>query len=182
MDNLDTLVLMWTKLDPLAKIPTKTQANAGYDIYTIEDNVLIPPHEGHMFRTGIAAVIPANYGLLGRDRGSTGSLGIHLHCGVVDSNYRGEIFVCLWNDTNHAVFFSSNYRNVKKSGEELVGESKLTIDEETKDIIIYPFSKAIAQLVLIPIPNIPAKEIDAATFAQYKDTDRGEGKLGSSGK
>ena len=94
---LNECTLKWFKIDERAKIPTKTDAAAGYDIYTIEDNITIPAHTTYMFRTGLAVAPSEGYWLMAFDRGSTGSKGLHVHCGVVDNDYRGEIIVALKN-------------------------------------------------------------------------------------
>lgn len=38
-------------------MPTKTENNAGFDIYTIEKDIVIMPHEQHLFSTGLAVVV-----------------------------------------------------------------------------------------------------------------------------
>ena len=85
----------WYKINPAAKIPTKTENNAGFDIYTTEEDVVIKPHEQHLFATGLGIVSEPGWWIKADDRGSTGSKGIHIHCGVIDNNYRGELFICL---------------------------------------------------------------------------------------
>ena len=90
--------IKWHKLNDKAIIPTKREEDAGFDIYTIEDDVLLNPGEKRLFSTGLAAAPEKGWWLLAYDRGSTGSKGIHTHCGVVDNGYRGEIFICLCND------------------------------------------------------------------------------------
>ena len=78
------------KLDPNATIPTSGSAfAAGYDLYAClsgDGEVTIPAHHTVMVPTGIAlasreGLRPANC------------------VGVVDSDYRGECFIALHNDT-----------------------------------------------------------------------------------
>ena len=97
----------WYKLNDKAKIPTKRDEDAGFDIYTIEDNVLLMPGEKHLFSTGLAVAAESGYWLMAMDRGSTGSRGLHIHCGVIDNGYRGELFICLCNDNPYPVKFTS---------------------------------------------------------------------------
>lgn len=160
----------WHKLNPEAIIPTKTEDNAGFDIYTIEEKVVMKPHTKHLFSTGLGVCVEKGWWLKAEDRGSTGSKGLHIHCGVVDNNYRGEIFICLNNDNPYTVIFT----NSKKPGfhRKWYGRKYL----------VYPVSKAIAQLVLIEQPECESYEISNADWKAVKNTDRGEGKLGSSGK
>ncbi len=88
------------KLSPDAIVPTKANAgDAGIDIYTNESYTL-QPGERHMFTTGIACSIPDGYVALFWDRSGLGSKGIHRFAGVIDSGYRGEWKVILFNSTN----------------------------------------------------------------------------------
>ena len=104
-----------------ARIPTLgSAAAAGYDLYAAPDfslgpdyegdqgQIEIPPHETRMIPTGIAISIPEGYwaGIYARS-GLASKQGLRpANCvGVVDADYRGEIFVALHNDSN-------NYRYV----------------------------------------------------------------------
>jgi dUTP pyrophosphatase len=88
------------KLSPDATLPTKgNTADAGIDIFTNETHTL-QPNERHMFTTGIACAMPDGYVGLLWDRSGLGSKGIHRFAGVIDSGYRGEWKVILWNSTN----------------------------------------------------------------------------------
>ena len=49
------------------------------------------------------------------------------------------------------------------------------------DFIVYPYTKAICQAVLQEIPRTEIEEINYEQLMSYK-SERGEGKLGSSGK
>lgn len=160
----------WFKMKPEAIIPTKTQNNAGFDIYTVENNVVIKPHSQYMFSTGLGVCVSKGWWLKADDRGSTGSKGIHIHCGIIDNNYRGELFICLKNDNPYKIIFT----NDKKPGFHRTWYGR--------KYLVYPVSKAIAQLVLIPQPDTRSYEMSAEEWDAVKNTDRGEGKLGSSGK
>ncbi len=88
------------KLHNDAKTPIRaTEGSAGYDLYSLDGYVLFPG-ETKLFRTGIAMEIPDGYfgGIFARS--SLASQGIRpANCvGVVDSDYRGEIMVPLYND------------------------------------------------------------------------------------
>lgn len=180
--------LGWYKLNKTAIIPTKTENNAGFDIYTIENDIILEPHSQHLFATGLAAVVDKGWWLMACDRGSTGSKGIHIHCGVVDNNYRGEIFICLNNDNNYPIKFTNKeaagWHTHKERQQQQVGDSLALCWKEVDiiDYFVYSADKAIAQLVLIPQPIISSYELTTDEWEKVKDTDRGEGKLGSSGK
>ena len=99
-----------------ARIPTLgSEYAAGYDLYAApnlsfgpdyegdQGQIEIPPHETRMIPTGIAIAIPEGYwgGIYARS-GLASKQGLRpANCvGVIDSDYRGEIFVALHNDSN----------------------------------------------------------------------------------
>jgi dUTP pyrophosphatase len=87
------------KLSDKATVPVRNNNDdAGLDLYSTED-VVIPPGEGRLIPSNIAIELPpATVGLI-CDRSSVGSKGIKVHGGVVDVPYRGDIKVCLWNNS-----------------------------------------------------------------------------------
>ncbi len=186
--------IKWFKLKDEAIIPTKTDAAAGFDIYTIEDDVVLQPHSQKLFSTGLAVVPDEGWWLMVFDRGSTGSKGLHVHCGVIDNDYRGEIFICLKNDNPYPIHLNSH----EMPGSHTYTEQRKTTPEphadgtvpavmyiqqvEILDYIVYPTTKAIAQIIPVKQPNVDSFEIDSDEWNELKDTERGAGKLGSSGK
>jgi dUTP pyrophosphatase len=99
------------------------------------------------------------------ERGSTGSIGLKVSSGCIDSGFRGEWFVALYNANSKPIEITN------------------TIDktEITEDFIRYPLSKAIAQFCFEEVPVMKIAETDWETLKEFK-SDRGEGMLGSSGK
>ena len=93
------------KLHENAVIPTAGSAGAaGYDLYAIVpgNSVTIKPSEVAMIGTGLAMEIPFGYaGLLFARSGLATKRGLRpANCvGVVDSDYRGEFKVALYNDS-----------------------------------------------------------------------------------
>jgi dUTP pyrophosphatase len=86
-------------LHELAKIPTRAYPDdAGLDLASIEF-VRLEPGCGQVVRTGIAIELDSGYVGLIWDRSSMGRRGIKTLGGVIDSGYRGEIGVVLWNLT-----------------------------------------------------------------------------------
>ena len=164
----------FAKVRPDAKIPSKRDEDMGFDIYACfdEDYIVFSPHETKLIPTGIASSCDPEYGFLLRERGSTGSKGIALRCGVVDGGYRGEWFVCLTNTTNKVMFISKL-------------SEKETYDKYYGDVMplsfIYPYSKAIAQALVIPVPKVKVEELSYEGL-QSITSKRGLGALGSSGK
>lgn len=85
---------------PNAKLPTRgSEQSAGYDLYTPE-GFMLKPGETKTVWLGFCASFPKNYVGLIWDRSSLGAKGIHIHGGVIDSDYRGEWGVILHNNTS----------------------------------------------------------------------------------
>ena len=103
MNDLSTFSkVSFQKLHPDAKIPTRAyEADAGLDLTTVETGVLLPG-EGRIFKTGLAMALPVGFVGLVWDRSSMGKRGIKTLGGVIDSGYRGEIGVILWNLTKES--------------------------------------------------------------------------------
>lgn len=159
--------IYFAKVKQNAIIPSKSEGDAGYDIYANfnEDFLIIKPHETKMIPTGIASVCSEDYYFQLQERGSTGSKGIALRCGVIDASYRGEWFVPITNTTNKTLWVDKRFDKF----------------EEYNEHIHYPYKKAICQVVLLPVPKVEIEEIDYETLISFK-SERGTGLLGSSGK
>ena len=89
-------------LNPAAKIPSYGSAySAGADLYAcLEEAAAIAPGEAFLIRTGIAVEIPEGYaGLVFARSGLAAKKGLapSNKVGVIDSDYRGEIMVSLYN-------------------------------------------------------------------------------------
>lgn len=233
---MDTI--KFAKVNEKARIPSKNIENAGYDIYGIfednnDENRIIKPHQTKLIPTGIACALPSKYYFQVEERGSTGSKGIKKSAGVIDSGYRGEIFIAITNSTDKYLVFGDKDSYIAEAKAELekwqsIDENNITdsdkrsltealikqigedtfnqFNEETKNealkelvclikhpsasaefeenletAMFYPDTKAIAQLVLHEVPVVDIKEI---SYEELKaiPSERGNGKLGSSGK
>ena len=89
--------MKYTKLSTAAITPTRgTQGSAGLDLYAAQD-VLVSSGASVMLSTGIAVEIPKGHVGLVAIRSSVGKSGVSLanSVGVIDSDYRGEIKLCL---------------------------------------------------------------------------------------
>lgn len=196
--GLMTNDLVFAKVKPTAIIPTKEDENAGYDIYACfdEDYMVIPAHSTKLIPTGIASAVSDKYYLQVHERGSTGSKGMKYSAGVIDSSYRGEIFIALSNINPSDIIISKldkkelfdKYGEPYELDEDVriirygVDEFDYTIEDEPYyGCVIYPYSKAIAQLIVHEVPTMNVKEI---TYEELKaiPSKRGTGALGSSGK
>jgi dUTP pyrophosphatase len=89
------------KLSDHAQVPRyATPGAAGFDLYANNDVPLaIPPFTVGVVPTGLAFEIPPGFELQVRVRGGTGKKGIMKANapGTVDSDYRGEVFLLLYN-------------------------------------------------------------------------------------
>lgn len=152
------------------KTPSKKPGDAGYDIYAHfdEEYMVILPHETKMVPTDLYTAFNENYVMILKERGSTGTKGIGQRCGVVDSSFRGAIFVPLTNHNNKPIVIT------KETSESVMEALK-------DDYIIYPYSKAICQAVMAYVPKLITHRVSMEQYAKYT-TDRGAGALGSSGK
>ena len=91
-------------LNEHAKDPTKAHTmDAGWDLYASEDCVINSKERG-VVNTGISIEMP-NYfaGLIWPRSGMAINAGIDVLAGVIDSGYRGEIMVCLYNTSDEDV-------------------------------------------------------------------------------
>lgn len=93
------------KLNDNAKIPTYgTDYSAGCDLYACtNESIVIKPNETVLVHTGISMEIPVNYGGFIYARSSLATkrgLAPANKVGVVDSDYRGEIMVSLYNQSS----------------------------------------------------------------------------------
>ena len=166
------LIIYWDLLTLRAIMPTKRKEDAGFDIYTIENEAILKPGETKFFSTGLRSAFPGNYWIEIKERGSTGAVGLSVRSGVIDSGYRGEWKIMLTNVNNYPVEFSYNVDKVTY----VYGK----IFKKRIKKVIYPLTKAIAQAVVIPLPNIECKW-DRAMVDGTK-SDRGQTGWGASGK
>lgn len=84
--------------------------DAGMDLYSLEDKIL-KSGERYNFSLGIAIEIPQNYvGLIWERSGLATREGVISLGGVIDSGYRGEIIVALWNLSRKTVKISQGER------------------------------------------------------------------------
>ena len=83
-------------------LPSKREADAGFDIYAHfnEEEIAFAPHETKLVPTGLYTAMSKDFVFVLKERGSTGSIGMKVGAGIVDSNYRGEIFVAITNEND----------------------------------------------------------------------------------
>ena len=93
------------KLHDSAKLPVySSEGAAGADLYTLlENDFVIKPQETALIPTGISMSIPSGYvGIIYARSGLATKLGLVLanQAGIIDSDYRGEIMVAIYNRSN----------------------------------------------------------------------------------
>jgi dUTP pyrophosphatase len=163
--------IKFAKVKPNAIIPTKRDEDAGFDLYAClpeeKDWICIPPHTSVLIPTGISSAFSSDYAIIFRERGSTGTKNMKVNAGVIDSGFRGEYFVSLYNGNKAPVYITKH----------MDGEQA----PEPKNAILYPYTKAIAQALVIPVPKVEVEEI---SYEELKaiPSERGIGALGSSNK
>lgn len=164
-----TVNIKFAKTHPNAKIPTKRREDAGWDLFPCfdEDWIEIPAFENRLVPIGIASALDKEWGFIFRERGSTGAKNIKVSAGVIDSGFNGSWFVDIYNGNKVSLFIS-------KFGE--TGEqSPLT---EHPNAILYPYDKAIAQALLVYVPDTNEEVVDYDEI-KNRETARGMGQLGS---
>lgn len=141
-------------LSPEAKLPTQgTAAAAGFDLYASKPCV-IESGQCVLVHTGIALEIPYGFwgGIYPRSGLST-KKGLRLaNCvGVIDSDYRGEIMVALYNDS--------------------IADQEINIGDRVAQLIFHQ------QVGIIPDEDNNIWQITN----ELSETDRGTGGFGSTG-
>lgn len=93
------LCLHFARNHPDAKLPYQANPHdAGYDVATLQDEV-IEPHQRKLISTGVYCIIPAGYFIKVEARsGKAVKCGEMVGAGVIDSPYRGEIKVLIYNN------------------------------------------------------------------------------------
>ncbi len=93
------------KLRPAAKLPTYgTEYAAGADLYAcLDEPMTIAPGQTVLVPTGLAMEIPEGFaGLVYARSGLATKQGLAPanKVGVIDSDYRGELFICMFNHSD----------------------------------------------------------------------------------
>lgn len=91
-----------------AKAPRKpANGDAGHDLFSSVD-ILIPPFERATVPTGVSMEIPSGVvGLIWPRSGLAATMGVDVFGGVIDSSYRGEIKVILFNSTDKDIYLTA---------------------------------------------------------------------------
>lgn len=103
-DPQPTKTIQVVRLHPAARLPQrKTEGAACFDLFTVE-NIVIPPAEAstsaYPVRTGLSVAIPEGYHMkifLRSSAGLNSRLRLANQTGIIDSDYRGEVFLIIEN-------------------------------------------------------------------------------------
>lgn len=123
------------KLNDNATLKQGSSSAAGYDLCACLDNeeLEIEPQTNKLIKTGISMEIPEGYfgGIYARS-GLSVKEGLRpANCvGVIDSDYRGEIMVALYNDTNE----TKTIKNGERIAQIIVQPYATFITEEVSDL------------------------------------------------
>lgn len=153
--------IQFKRVNPDAPIPTKAHpSDAAYDLCAMED-VTLRPGEWKMVGSGIACAIPEGFCGMVYPRSGMGCKGLVLKntVGIIDSHYRGEIKLTLFNNNPKA--WGGGYGTYKANEENTIHVHK---------------GDRVAQMRIEMVPDTTLVEVDELDF-----TDRGEGGFGSSG-
>jgi len=140
------------KLSPEATIPNYAKkGDCGMDLVAISIDI---QNEFTQYHTGLSVEIPEGYMGLIFPRSSISKYDLSLanSIGLIDSGYRGEI-LCRFKDAMNYGVEVLRSRNIYKVGDK------------------------IAQLVILPYPEIEFEEVEELSVS-----DRGQGGFGSTGK
>ena len=158
--------IKFAKVKENGVIPSKRDNDGCYDLYVcIEDDIVIKPHQIRLIPTGICSTFSNKYRLAIRERGSNTKSGLITVAGQIDSNYTGEWFLALYNSNEIPVCITHTVEDVVS----------------TDETIFVPTKKAQAQFAVEFVPIVQIEEVELDYIKNLK-TDRGEGKIGSSGK
>ncbi len=153
------------KLSNKAIMPTKAHAtDAGYDLTAISREY--DEFGNVVYHFGLAFEIPKGYAGLIFPRSSICKQDISLTnaVGVIDAGYRGEV--------------TAKFKAViRLRGDLFPREDVAIMNHDNWWANIYGIGERIAQLIILPIPNIELEEVD-----ELGRSDRGTGGYGSTGK
>jgi len=159
--------ILFAKLREGAVIPSKRDEDSDYDLYACfdEEEFVIPAFSTRLIPTGLVSAFGPELGVKFEERGSNTKWCGIVQAGVIDSGYRGEWVCAMYNGNPVPVYISK-----------AVGEV-----QRLEDRVLVPYKKAICQFHVREIPRVDVREVSADEVRACA-SERGEGKLGSSGK
>ena len=103
------------KLNPKVRLPIyKTEGSSGMDLMAFTDKpIKIPANSSALIPTGISLAIPSDVEIQIRPRSglaTKSSIGVLNSPGTIDSDYRGELKIILFNHGNNEFTVNNNDR------------------------------------------------------------------------
>ncbi len=103
------------KLDPSVKLPNyKTEGSSGMDLMAfLKTPIKIPPGKSELIPTGLSIAIPDDTEVQIRPRSglaAKSNISVLNTPGTIDSDYRGEIKIILFNHSNNEFIVNNNDR------------------------------------------------------------------------
>jgi dUTP pyrophosphatase len=103
------------KLDPSVKLPHyKTEGSSGMDLMAfLKTPIKIPPGKSELIPTGLSIAIPDDTEVQIRPRSglaAKSNISVLNTPGTIDSDYRGEIKIILFNHSNNEFIVNNNDR------------------------------------------------------------------------
>lgn len=196
MENSNEVKVKIKKLDSKAVIPTYAHdGDVGMDLTAISVEY-DEEKDMYIYHTGLAMETDKHYGILLFPRSSNRKTDAYLcnHVGIVDSAiYRGEIMLCFKNRDSirtkattdmllkylNENFDKAEYAKPEKSVQEIVNSAYhefMWTTHHPMSFAPYKIGDRIAQMVVIPYPNVSTEIIE-----ELSETERGEGGFGSTG-
>tara|TARA_B100000579_G_scaffold307831_1_gene257551 strand:- start:683 stop:1120 length:438 start_codon:yes stop_codon:yes gene_type:complete len=123
------------KLDPNVKLPSyKTEGSSGMDLMAnINETIIIPPKTSKLIPTGLSVAIPNDCEIQIRPRSglaAKSNISVLNTPGTIDSDYRGELKIILYNHGDNDFKVNNNDRIAQMV---LVPILKMNL-EETEDL------------------------------------------------
>lgn len=166
--------IYFAKLNENAKIPSKRDEDAGYDIFACfdDDYLVINPNQTIKINTKIASAFSKKYCIILKERGSTGVIGFGQRAGVIDSGYRNEWLVPMTNHNDIPIIIVKD---------EFKSTQKYLDMKNDNNFIEYSYNKAICQGLLIEVPVVEVSEVSYEELLEQKSDRMLEG-FGSTNK
>lgn len=162
-------MIKFGKIRKGAKIPSYATSGSGWaDIYACFDEyeMVIPAHECRLIPTGLCSEFPKGYRLGLYERGSNSKSNMQIMCGRIDSDYRQEIFVAVYNANDVPMEITKGVDSVEK----------------TADFVRVPYSKAICQVAIEIVPDVEIVEGNVDEMINRDSERKGAEALGSTGR
>ena len=159
--------IRFARLREGAVIPSKREEDSDYDLYACfeEEEVVIPAFSTRLIPTGLVSAFDKNLGVKFEERGSNTKWCGIVQAGVIDSGYRGEWLCAMYNGNGVPVHIRKDVQEVQR----------------LDDRVLVPYGKAVCQFHVREILPVSICEKSAEEILAER-SERGEGRLGSSGK